>query len=424
MSLMEMLGMQGTSGRSTRGRTPVFRMLLSGEPLDVTVQEASLTLGENMHDTGTLTVSSTERFTTDGILESPISFLYGNAPKSEVFCGYVTSVSEVQSDTGVLTWTMEVVGPTKLLQKGVPRFWVNRSIPSAVETLSYASYLGYTGHAHSYVWSSLAQTDDSDWKMAVSLARRLGWSVYNRYGVVMLYDPLQLLKEQGSFATLISESYVLAKSSSDEERVLLEFGPSEEAESSVSQQGLKVAYFNDGIVQVATQKGDHSDYRFLNDFVIRNAEEATVYVNSDDSDSSNWRQTAKARILGNASLFPGMSVDVMTTNPSFYPGKFNGRWLVRGVQHKLDRQQFQTNLMLARPEGKMQVYTGGYTPFWQTAAKSRPTLTLIGTMSLPTPVNTIGLRPADIDHMPVITTAADAGVWISSWSNSTVRGVM
>lgn len=398
MSMMDMLGSQQATGRATRGRTPIFRMVLDGDPLDVTVQEATLTLGENMHDTAEMTVTSSDRTTTDGMLESPISFLYGMAPKSEVFSGYVTSVTETQNESGVLTWTMGLVGPTKPMQTGSPRFMTNRTIPSAVEALSYVSYLGYTGHTHDHVWPVLAQTEDSDWRMVVLLARRLGWSVFNRYGVVMLYDPLLLLKEQGAAAILMSETYSLAKASLDEERSLLEFDPTEEAESSTEQQGHKVAYFNDGQVQVALQNGKHTSYRFINDFVIRSAEEALLYVNSDFSDSSNWAQQAKARIMGNASLFPGMSVEVLTTNPKYFTGKFNGRWFVRGVQHKMDKQSFQSNLMLARPDGNTQVFTGAYTPFWQTLTRARPTLTL-GQLT-------------------------DAGVWMSSWSNSTVRNVM
>jgi hypothetical protein len=429
LSMMDMLGTTQSSGRATRGRTPIFRMTLAGELLDVTVQEATLTLGENMHDTGTVTVTSTERTNTDGLLEQPLSFLYGIAPRTEVFCGYVTSISEQQSDSGVLTWSMGIVGPTKPMQTGNPRFWTNRTIPSAVETLSYISYLGFTGHAHTHLWPALAQTSDSDWKMAVTLARRLGWTIYNRYGVVMLYDPLQLFKEQGIGATLISETYTLAKSAMDEERVLLEFDPAEEAENSSEQQGLKVAYFNDGLLQVALQKGEHSNYRFLTDFVIRSAEEAGIYVNSDDSDSSNWAQTAKARIMGNAALFPGMSVEVMTTNPKYYTGKFNGRWLIRGVQHKMDRQSFQSNLMLARPDSKTQVFTGSYTPFWQTMTKPRPTLSLSQTMFRPEPIYSIGLKPASVDNMEDMPTftpdtpSAATSVWISSWTNTTVRSV-
>jgi len=419
MSMTDMLSPQ-VAGRSTRGRTPIYRMVLSGTPLDVSVQEATITLAENTHDTCEFTVTSSERTTTDGLLEQPISFLYGLAPRTEVFCGYVTSVSEQQSNSGVLSWSMSVVGPTKPMQSGNPRFWVNRTIPSAVETLSYISYLGYTGHTQDHVWPALAQTSESDWQTVVALARRLGWSVFNRYGVVMLYDPMQLFVNEGSSATLISENYNLAKNSLDQERTLLEFLPAEEAESNATQQGLKVAYFNDSQVQVAFQGGDHSTYRFLNDFVIRSAEEAGLYVNSDDSDCGNWRQSAKARIMGNAALFPGMSVEVLTTNPQYYTGKFNGRWFVRGVQHKMNRQDFQSNLVLARPEGKTPVFTGAYVPFWQTATRSRPTLSLSTTMTLQQPLHTVGLQPvAQLTPAPTI----DAGVWYSSWSNSTVRSV-
>ena len=420
MSMTDLLTSAPASGRSTRGRTPVYRVTLAGELLDVTVQDATLTLGENMHDTGSMTVTSTTRTNTEGLLEQPISFLYGTAPRTEVFCGYVTEVAEQQNDSGVLTWTMSLVGPTKQMQTGSPRFWVNRTIPSAVETLAYISYLGFTGHAQTHIWPALAQTDGSDWQMCVSLARRLGWSVFNRYGIVMLQDPMQLFVNEGVAATLISETYTLAKASLDEERSLLEFEPAEAAESSSEQRGLKVAYFNDNQMQVALQNGTHSNYRFLTDFVIRNAEEAGLYVNSDESDCSNWAQTAKARVMGNAALFPGMSVEVLTTNPQYYTGKFNGRWFVRGVQHKMNRQDYQSNVMLARPGNKVQVYTGGYVPFWQTATRSRPTLSLTPTMSLQQPIYTLGITPLpQVTNVPV----TDAGVWYSSWSNSNVRSV-
>jgi hypothetical protein len=86
----------------------------------------------------------------------------------------------------------------------------------------------------------------------------------------------------------------------------------------------------------------------------------------------------------------------------------------------MDRQSFQSNLILARPDGKVQVYQGGYTPFWQSLTKPRPTLTLSQTMTLQTPVYTVGITP-----LPQVTSipSVDAGVWISSWSNSNVRSV-
>ena len=420
MSMSDMLGSPQVSGRSTMGRTPIYRMALSGSLLDVKVQDATMVMGENTHDTGTLTVSSATMTSTAGILESPISFLYGIAPRTEVFSGYVTSVTEQQTDTGVLTWAMDVVGPTKLMQSGVPRFWTNRTVPAAVETLAYVSYLGYTGHAHTHTWPTLAQTGDSDWQMCVSLATRLGWSVFNRYGIILLYDPMKLFVEQGSIATLISETYTIAKTSINEERALLDFTPAEEAESDAGNQGFKVAYFNNNNLQVALQKGTHSNYQFLTDFVIRNTDEATIYVNSRDSDASNWFQTATARIMGNASIFPGMSVEVLTTNTKYYPGKFNGRWLVLNVQHKMDSQSFQSNLTLARPDGTTLVTASNYLPFWQSLTRARPTLSLSQTMSLQNSLSSVGFSP-----LPQVTATptVDAGIWLSSWNNSTVRSV-
>ena len=70
-----------------------------------------------------------------------------------------------------------------------------------------------------------------------------------------------------------------------------------------------------------------------------------------------------------------MSVEILTTNPKYYTGKFNGRWLIRGVQHKMDRQSFQSNLCSLGPWHHAGLQRG-YVPFWQAATKPRPTLTL------------------------------------------------
>ena len=129
---------------------------------------------------------------------------------------------------------------------------------------------------------------------------------------------------------------------------------------------LKVAYFNSDRMQVAMQKGTHSNYRFLTDFVIRNAEEASLYVNSDDSDCSQLaRRRRRPGSWATPRSTPACAWTCSPPTTKYYTGKFNGRWLIRAVQHKMDRQSFQSNLMLARPDGKTQVYTGAYAPFWQ-----------------------------------------------------------
>lgn len=396
MSLLtDLLPSQAVSGRPTRGRTPVYRMMIDGaDEESITVNEASFVFGEGIHDSVSMSVTSTERTSTEGIVEKPISFLFGTAPHTEVFSGYITKVTEETTNTGVLAWKMDVVGPTKVMQVGSPRFWVGKTIPSAVRDLVNISYLGYTGHDQGYTWPSLAQTDESNWKIACQLASRLGWGVYNRYGIVMCYDPLQLFTDQGVASTLISETYNIARTEIDTERSLLQFDPSEESKDSIEQYGYKVGYFQDITVQIAQQRGRHTAYKFIPDFVVRNAEEAQIYVNSEASDASEWPQRAMARILGNASLFPGMTVDILTSDQRYYRGKFNGRWLILAATHKMDRQSFQSNLALVRPDSNAQVYTGSYQPFWQRLGRSHPVLTV------------------------------NEGKWMSSWANSTAAAAV
>ena len=104
-----------------------------------------------------------------------------------------------------------------------------------------------------------------------------GWSVYNRYGVVMLYDPLQLFKEQRHRSHAHLRDVHLAKTQMDQERTLLEFDPTEESESTVEQQGLQGRLLQRRpLCRWPIRRATHSSYRFLSDFVIRNAEEAAT----------------------------------------------------------------------------------------------------------------------------------------------------
>ena len=393
MSFTDLLSVNQASGRPTRGRTPIYRLMIEGVLEDLSVTEAAFVFGEGIHDSASLSVTSTERTSTEGIVDKPISFFFGSAPRSEIFCGYITKVTEEQTDAGVLAWKMDVMGATKPMQVGTPRYWTGKTIPRAVRDLTHAAYLGYTGHAQGYRWPALAQTSESSWKTACQFASRLGWSLFNRYGIVMCYDPLLLFQESGAYMSLISETYNIARTEIDDERSLLQFDPSEESEDTIEQYGYKVGYFQDRAVQIATQRGRHASYRFMAEMVARNAEEAQIYVESEASDASGWPQHAMARILGNAALYPGMCVDVLTTDQRYYRGKFNGRWLILAVNHAMDRQSFQSNLALVRPADHTQVYDGGYDPFWQRLGRARPMLTI------------------------------NEDKWVSSWANPTVAAV-
>jgi hypothetical protein len=89
-----------------------------------------------------------------------------------------------------------------------------------------------------------------------------------------------------------------------------------------------------------------------------------------------------------------MCVDVVTANRAYYREQFDGRWLVQAVSHKMDVQQFQTNLRLSRPASDTPITQDVYRPFWTEAGKARPTLSI------------------------------QDKVWGSSWTNPALRDVL
>ena len=365
-----------SDSRSTKGRCPVFRLRLNGEEFDVTVQTANVSLAEGNHESCTMTCTTAVYSTTESFMDSAISFYFGQAPRTELFCGYITDVSVTQAGTGNLTFTLTILGTTKEMQGVSPRFWRNRTVPSLVQTLAYLNNLGFVGHDHAYSWPSFAQTGDSDWATAVSTADRLGWSIFTRYGVVMSYDPIRLFREGGSYATLMSSQDQDFKPG--DARRLIEFSPNEQSATDPSNMGPQVAYFGDDTrVTVAKADGDYTQYRFLTSYVINSDEEAKLYVNAANSRMSQWLQYAGARIWGDADIYPGMCIDVITTNTALNSGtKYDGRWLVRSAVHQMDTSQYQTNLLLSRPDGVTDVSVSPYRPFWLEQSKAKPNLSI------------------------------------------------
>ena len=126
--------------------------MLNGEALDVLAQSATMASGEGAHDQAMVTVSSPTLTTTDGLVDQPISFRWGASGRVETFNGYVMDVKEetAQGSAVSLMFSMSVLGATKSMFDGAPKFWSNKSIPSAVRDLAGKNQLGYSGHDHTY----------------------------------------------------------------------------------------------------------------------------------------------------------------------------------------------------------------------------------------------------------------------------------
>jgi hypothetical protein len=372
--------------------------MVDGEEFDVLAQSATANLKEGQHDQMTISVSSPTLTTTEKLTDMPISFRWGVTPRIESFNGYIMDVKEetAQGSGTSLSFTMSVLGATKAMFDGKPHFWVNKSIPSAVHDLTSQNQLGYTGHTHSYLWPGLAQTNESDWGFVTKLANRIGWIVTNRYGVVMCYDPVKLFTDSGVATRLVMGGAAGLNLQAD--RVLLDFQPMEEADALYTNLGHEYGYFtSSGSVQVAQQPGLFRGYTFTTDVVVPDQEAAKVYTDAGNTDMDRWKQYALARIWGDADIYPGMCVEVISTNKAYLKTKYDGKWMVRQVNHSMDRQQYQTLLALARPSGTAQVSMPSYVPFWQdpsNAGKAKPYLSLVRT-----------------------STSEETPTWVSTWSD-------
>jgi hypothetical protein len=331
--------------------------------MDVTVVDAGILFMDGTHDEAKVTVTSATLDNTEGLVDQPISFYWGVAPRTESFSGYVVAVEETSGGaTGALTFSMTIFGTTKAMFEGTPKFWSGKSVPSAVQDLAAVNGLGLYGHDHTFLWKALAQTDETDWAMVNTLTRRLGWRLWSRYGCLLCYDPSKLFQESGSYCRL----YMGTPEDYTTDRQLLEFTPTEQTDTDKTRLGSKFGYFAPGgVVQTATEPGEFAGYKFVTDRVIDGPAAATAYLDAETTDMDTWKQSAMARIWGDADIYPGMCVDVVTTNRRYVKAKYDGKWLVRGVSHQMDRQQYQTMLYLVRPASTAAVATSAYVPFWR-----------------------------------------------------------
>ena len=153
-----------TASRSTRGRVPVYGFMKDGETFELTVQSATVTLGEGAHDQAVLKASSAELEDTDGFVDSRDLLPLGGCTTGRDVQRLHHGRQGGQGPGRQIAVVHDVVlGPTKVMFEGTPKFWSNKSIPSALRDLAAKNGLGYTGHDHTYLWSALAQTRESDW---------------------------------------------------------------------------------------------------------------------------------------------------------------------------------------------------------------------------------------------------------------------
>ena len=375
---------------------PIRSLYISGGVFPVVVREAAVKRGNAAHDTVELSVlvqgemtfdgkvripldekdttAGTRDVATESLEGQPVSFVYGVSPWVETFYGYIMSVTPDQKFKQGLNYVISMSGSTLFCQQVNRRFYTNQTDTELVQRVADRASLGFiTNTTTSYRWPSLGVTTQTDWELASALTNRAGCLLFNWGGVIRMVDPMVLFKEY-PFTTLTSSDDLL-----ETDRKLMDFKPTSRTVNQIATRPLEFFFFDrDGQVVSfqQTKAGYHGPLLPYSQSPVLSREEAEIFGKSMENSTSRWLHNATARIKGDASIYPGVTVNV-NTGTKEATAKFNGRWLVMAVSHSMKRDAFNTELTLTRPGDTIPALTKPtFDHFWRASDKPRPVLYL------------------------------------------------
>lgn len=376
-------------------RIPISGLTIGGNSYVFVVRECSVVRNVFEHDSVTMsaTLAGTLRFdnklivpineaggtrdvTIEQFVDQPMSFVMGVPPNSELFTGYVSSVNPTQRFKQGIDFEIEISGASIALQQANRYFDTDKSIydlirlrtSSAGLTLFCDNYL--TGSNGPYLFPSMGQTEESDWEFIVSLAQLVGYAVFTWGPVIRICDPVRLLSGAPR-KRLVTGDNVL-----DSEKQLMDFYGTENSDALWQYQGIKVFQFDNlgQVVSIAQNSPNIKKYQYTNT-IFPNEDSARLAVDAAARQIDRWRYSATARIKGDASIYPGMLVQIDTGQNSI-AGPYNGNWLVLGVEHSMNRTAFDTKLTLARPANMPNQSAQNFRPFWAEFNSPQPNIVL------------------------------------------------
>jgi hypothetical protein len=390
-------------------KVPVRALTINGEEYPILVKNVTLTREVDGHDSAQLSASFAGEITFDGKVRVPleaddplsgtrdvdpqsmvgqrVSFIYGVSPRTEMFVGYISSVVPESRFKSSLNYVVNMLGATAVMQSVKQRFDKFKMVHEAVRDRAYYRYLGFIGDTHPFVLSAVAQSSDTDWEKCISLARFIGYALFNWNGVVRLHNPVNLFT-QYPYTTLTMSDNVL-----DTDRKLMDFKPGDFSDLLLAKQPVEASYFDSGgTVHTYRQESNRSNpsYQPVTAYPAASETVAQVMIDASKITMLRWTQAGTARISGDASIYPGMIVTINSGNSSS-ASLYNGRWLVAKVQHSMDRVTFNTELSVTRPPVVPMYTQSAFQHFWQATDRGRPNLSV------------------------------REGEWFSSWADPSVR---
>lgn len=373
---------------------PIRSLLIDGSVFPVVVREVTIRRGSGMHDSVELSVLIEGEMTFSGKARIPLSesttetrevdietlegqtvaFVYGIPPWTENFYGYILEVRPNQKFKQGLNYVIQMAGTTLMCQRINRRFYTNMTDLEMAKEIADRALLGFsTNSSSTYRWPSTGVVSRTDWETLNQLAARSGLLLFNWGGVVRMDDP-RLLFNEYPYTRLVSSDDVL-----ETDRKLMDFSPTARGFNEAATRPVEFFFFDRNGQVVSYKKagrGYAGRYIPYSTSPVMNGDEADIFAKSSENSISRWLHSATARVKGDASITPGVTVDV-DTGAREASARFNGRWLVMQVTHSMNRTAFNTELVLTRPGDRIPpLVKSSFDPFWRSSAKPKPTITV------------------------------------------------
>lgn len=351
---------------------PVYNISVDGELVNLSnseLKQVKIQNSEGKHEAAVITTQLTKT-QIDQFVGKPITFKYGSRVNANVFNGYVITITPSQNYKKDALVDIACLGVTWIMQVGKPRRFIDTTIDSAFSQLVLPHGLGVQADKHYYRWPSLAQTDESDWAFLQTLAHKVGYCVYVNRGVVRLVSPERIIRDTGAF-----QHYVRSDDILDTSRKLLEFNPTTQSLRIRDNMKPSYGYFENTEPQVSGSINVYP-YRMTTDTPIKSKDMANVYSEAWNRRVDFWNHQATARINGNANIIPGMNISIQLGNGLAGKNEHDGVWLVRGVEHSITNNSFQTMLDLARDRITTKSTNIDFSWFFSTSKQGSPLLSI------------------------------------------------
>ena len=381
----------------------VSKIEVDGELLNLSTSElrqVRVSNTENSHESAVITTQLTKS-QIDRFINKTITFNYGPRFSGRTFYGYIIFINPNQDYQQDAIVDIQCFGTTWPMQSGKPRFVTNRTIPSVFGEVVSSYNLGCQIDEHPYSWPVLAQAGESDWEFLRSIASRIGYSIYTYNGVVRLVNPMRVLAETGVYQRFIKSDDVL-----DPTRQLLDFNPSTQSLHIRDNVKPSFGYF-DGVTPTYTSKELSPPHRIATFSPVKDRSMGAVYSEAWERRIEFWNQQATARINGNAAVIPGITISIQVSGNPSGRNEYDGVWFVRGVEHSLTNNSFQTALILARDDLTSRSINTDFRWFFAQAAQGNPRLVKVEKGNPPSKFWESTWRTVETIHSSLLTPLPD-----------------